>query len=180
MGEHNARNAIAAVALAILAGVEFDQAVDNLSGFTGVVGRLQLMAGPANSRLINDSYNANPGSLIAGIKVLCALDGSAWVALGDMAELGNEAVEFHLEAAQTARQFGVEKFFGFGEMSCQASAEFGQEGYCFERIEEMADSILAQINPEVNLLIKGSRAAGMERLVDLLTQSSNGGDANAI
>ena len=138
------------------------------------------MSGPDHSRLINDSYNANPGSLIAGIKVLCALDGDAWLALGDMGELGDEAVAFHVEAAQTARQLGVEKFFGVGDMSCQASGEFGQAGYCFERIEEMADSILEQIHPEVNLLVKGSRAAGMERLVELLTQSSNGGNANAV
>lgn len=180
MGEHNARNAVAAVALALLAGVEFNQAVNNLSGFTGVKGRLQLMSGPSHSCLINDSYNANPGSLVAGIKVLCALDGAAWLALGDMGELGDEAVEFHRKAVQTARELGVEKFFGVGDMSCQASSEFGPAGYCFERVEEMADSILAQIHPEVNLLVKGSRAAGMERLVDLLTQASRGGDANAV
>ena len=138
------------------------------------------MSGPSHSCLINDSYNANPGSLVAGIKVLCALDGAAWLALGDMGELGDEAVEFHRKAVQTARELGVEKFFGVGDMSCQASSEFGPAGYCFERVEEMADSILAQIHPEVNLLVKGSRAAGMERLVDLLTQASRGGDANAV
>jgi len=180
MGEHNARNAVAAVSLAILAGVEFSVAVENLDGFSGVKGRLQLLPGPAHSRLIDDSYNANPNSLEAGIKVLCSLRGSPWLALGDMGELGTEAVELHRQAARMARELGVEKLFGVGEMSCIASQEFGAEGYCCERIDEMAETILSQIHQGVNLLIKGSRAAGMERLVTLLSQSVNGGDVNAV
>ena len=180
MGEHNARNALAAVGLAVLAGIEFSQAVANLEGFTGVKGRLQSMAGPAHSRMINDSYNANPDSLEAGIKVLCALEGSPWLALGDMGELGHEAAEFHRKAAQTAREHGVEKLFGVGEMSCLASTEFGEAGYCYECIEDMANGILAQIHADVNLLIKGSRAAHMERLVEMLTRASSGGDVNAV
>jgi len=180
MGEHNARNALAAVSLAILAGIEFEVAVANLDGFSGVKGRLQMLPGPAHSRLIDDSYNANPDSLQAGIKVLCSLQGSPWLALGDMAELGDEAVEIHRQAGRLARELGVEKLFGVGEMSCVASDEFGTSGYCYERIEEMAEAILSQIHQGVNLLVKGSRSAGMERLVTLLSQSVNGGDVNAV
>ena len=65
-------------------------------------------------------------------------------------------------------------------MSCIASAEFGAAGYCYEDIGEMAKSILGQIHQGVNLLVKGSRAAGMERLIAILVQSANGGDANAV
>ena len=180
IGEHNVRNALAAVSLAILSGSDFTVAVDNLAGFSGVKGRLQILAGPSRSRLIDDSYNANPDSLEAGIKVLCSLQGSAWLALGDMAELGAEAVDLHREAAQTARRNGVEKFFGIGEMSCIASEEFGDGGYCSERLEDMAEVISSQIHEGVNLLIKGSRAAGMERLVALLTRTVNSGGANAV
>ncbi len=180
LGEHNVRNALAAVSLALLAGIEFTRAVDNLGGFSGVDGRLQIMRGPARSRLINDSYNANPDSLEAGVKVVCALPGVAWLALGDMGELGSEAVELHREAARTARRHGIEKLFGVGELSCIASQEFGDEGYCCTGIDEMAATILAQIHEQVNLLVKGSRAAGMERLVELLLQSVNGGDTNAV
>ena len=180
IGEHNVRNALAAVALALLAGTDFIVAVDNLDGFSGVKGRLQILPGPANSRLIDDSYNANPDSLEAGIKVLCSLPGSSWLALGDMGELGAEAVALHRQAAQTAAQYGVEKMFGIGEMSCIASEEFGDTGYCYEGIEEMAKSILSQIHQGVNLLVKGSRAAGMERLVALLLQPAKGGDVNAV
>ncbi len=180
IGEHNVRNALAAVSLAILAGIDFSVAVDNLAGFSAVKGRLQILSGPANSRLIDDSYNANPDSLEAGIEVLCSLPGSPWLALGDMGELGAEAEALHRQAARAAAAHGVEKFFGIGEMSCIASAEFGTAGYCYEDIEEMAKSILAQIHQGVNLLVKGSRAAGMERLIAMLVQSDNGGDANAV
>jgi UDP-N-acetylmuramoyl-tripeptide--D-alanyl-D-alanine ligase len=180
LGEHNARNALAAVSMACLAGIELSHAVSSLNGFTGIKGRLQLMQGPDHSRLINDSYNANPDSLEAGIKVLCSLKGEAWLALGDMGELGDDALELHRKAAQSAQSQGVEKMFGLGQMSCAASEAFGDSGICFETIDDMANSIRSQIHHGVNLLIKGSRAARMERLVELLTQSINEGNANAI
>ena len=177
-GEHNARNALAAISIAILSGLEFHRAVQNLAGFAGVKGRLQMMKGPQGSRLINDSYNANPDSLEAGIKVLCSLRGEAWLALGDMGELGSETEALHRKAAQTAKNQGVEKLFGLGEMSCIASDEFGDSGYCFEQIDEMAESIRGQIHQGVNLLVKGSRSAGMDKLVDYLLNNDNRGEIN--
>ena len=180
LGEHNVRNALAAVSLALLAGIDFDAAVDGLDGFSGVKGRLQMLYGPSRSRVIDDSYNANPDSLEAGVRVLCSLEGSAWLALGDMAELGPDAERFHREAALAARRLGVEKMFAIGDMSCLASRDFGEGGHCYARIEEMADAILAQIHQGVNLLVKGSRADGMERLVALLTAPVEREDANAV
>ncbi len=180
IGAHNARNALAAVSLAILAGIEFIVAVDNLARFSAVKGRLTILRGPANSCLIDDSYNANPASLEAGIEVLCSLPGSPWLALGDMGELGAEAEALHRQAAKSAVAHGVEKYFGIGEMSCIASTEFGAAGHCYEDIGEMAKSILGQIHQGVNLLVKGSRAAAMERLISILVQPEKGGDANAV
>jgi UDP-N-acetylmuramoyl-tripeptide--D-alanyl-D-alanine ligase len=180
VGEHNVRNALAAVSLAVLAGIDLAVAVANLTGFSGVKGRLQILPGPAHSRLIDDSYNANPNSLAAGIKVLCSLQGTPWLALGDMGELGADAVELHRQAARNARSLGVERFFGLGEMSCIASREFGDGGSCHSDIDDLAAAILAQIHPGVNLLVKGSRAAGMERLVARLTQNNHSGDSDAV
>jgi len=177
-GEHNARNALAAIAIALIAGLEFERAVHNLANFAGVKGRLQMMSGPQGSRLINDSYNANPDSLEAGLKVLCSLPGQAWLALGDMGELGRETESLHKKAAQTARHLGVEKRFGVGEMRCIASDEFGESGYCFEQIDEMAEAILGQIHQRVNLLVKGSRSAGMDRLVEYLLSVDSRGEIN--
>ncbi len=170
-GEHNARNALAAITVALTAGIDFDQSVKNLAGFSGVKGRLQMIGGPRNSRLINDSYNANPDSLAAAINVLCDLQGEAWLALGDMGELGDEAEKLHVQAAALARKQGVRKMFGVGPLSCIASHEFVEDGFCCEQVDDMAKVILAQIHQGVNLLIKGSRSAGMEKLVEILLSS---------
>jgi len=177
-GEHNARNALAAITMAIVAGVELNIAMKNLTGFSGVKGRLQILKGPHLSRVIDDTYNANPDSLEVGIKVLCAQKGKAWLALGDMAELGDDSEAFHRQAAQTARHLGVEKLFGIGPMSCIASQEFGDAGYCFAQISDMADSILGQIHQGVNLLVKGSRSAEMEKLVEALVNHDSDGSVN--
>jgi UDP-N-acetylmuramoyl-tripeptide--D-alanyl-D-alanine ligase len=167
-GEHNARNALAAISIAVIARVEFETAVQNLIDFEPVKGRLQMKKGPNHSRLIDDSYNANPDSLAAGIKVLCSLKGVPWLALGDMGELGSEAEDLHKKAAEVARKHGVEKLFGIGPMSCIASDSFGEAGYCFDTIEDSATFIRSMIHQNVNLLIKGSRSAGMDQLVKAL------------
>ena len=180
IGEHNARNALAAISLALLAGFDLSTACANLAGFSGVKGRLQMLAGPARSRIVDDSYNANPGSLAAGIRALCALEGRPWLALGDMAELGGEAAEMHRAAAADAREQGVERMFACGELSCRASAEFGEAGHCFDDIDAMADAIRERIDADVNLLVKGSRSAGMERLVQLLSDNQAAENANAV
>ena len=180
-GEHNAHNALAAITIALAAGVDFEQAVNGLAGFSGVKGRLQIVEGPRHSRIINDSYNANPGSLQAGVEVLCALKGEPWLALGDMGELGDEAELLHVKAAAKARDLGVKKLFGLGPLSCRASQEFGEDGFCFDQLEKMADVLLAQIHKDVNLLVKGSRSAGMEKLVEkLLDQDQVEDSAHAL
>ena len=177
-GEHNARNALAAISIAIAAGIPFRTAVTSLVGFSGVKGRLQMLGGPKNSRLINDSYNANPDSLEAGIKVLCSLSGEAWLALGDMGELGDEAEALHVRAAKIALESGVKKMFAIGPLSCRASQEFGEAGYCFEQIDGLARTVMTQLHQGVNLLIKGSRSAGMEKLVEVLLSQNPPEDAN--
>ena len=180
-GEHNAHNALAAITIALSAGLEFDSAVKGLAGFSGVKGRLQMLGGPRHSRIINDSYNANPGSLEAGIKVLCAMQGEAWLALGDMGELGVDAEGLHIQAAKMARKLGVKKMFGLGPLSCRASEGFDENGFCFESIDEMADEIRAKMHQNVNLLVKGSRAVGMEKLVEkLLNQNQTEAGLHAL
>ena len=176
-GEHNARNALAAVTMALAADVDFERAVSSLAGFSGISGRLQIIGGPHQSRIINDSYNANPGSLEAGVKVLCALQGEPWLALGDMRELGDQAELLHTQAAKKARELGVKKFFGLGPLSCAASREFGEQGFCFENVDDMAAAVNAEIHREVNLLVKGSRSAGMEKLVEKLLDEDQAGDS---
>ena len=171
-GEHNVQNALAAITLAIACGLTLQQSTAGLNGYGGVPGRQQFVNGLNRSLIIDDSYNANPASLQAALKVLCALDGTPWLALGDMAELGDESLRLHQEAARSARAMGVIKFFALGSMSCTAASVFDENGHCFQQHEEMAEHIRKQLHPGINLLIKGSRSAGMEKVVALLTETA--------
>jgi len=168
LGDHNAQNALAAITLAIACGLSARQSCLALNGFTGVKGRQQFVTGLNNSLIINDSYNANPDSLSAAVKVLCALDGKAWLALGDMAEMGDKSLELHKQAVMDAKKAGVQQFFALGKMSCQAAACFSDKGFCFSRHDEMVNFLAKRLNKDTNLLVKGSRSAGMEKVVEKL------------
>jgi UDP-N-acetylmuramoyl-tripeptide--D-alanyl-D-alanine ligase len=168
MGRHNAQNALAAMTLALACGLQSAQAAAALDGFGGVRGRQEFKQGPAHSRLIDDSYNANPDSLAAAIDVATALPGEAWLALGDMAELGQDAQSLHDEALRYALERGIRQCFALGEKSCRAVKLFGDAGYCFTTHADMADFIAPRLERHINLLVKGSRSAGMDKLVDRL------------
>jgi len=168
MGRHNAQNALAAMTLALACGLQLAPAAIALNGFGGVRGRQEFKQGPAQSRLIDDSYNANPDSLAAAIDVVTALPGEAWLALGDMAELGEDAQSLHDGALQYALERGIRQCFALGEKSCRAVKRFGDAGHCFTTHAEMADFIAPRLGQHINLLVKGSRSAGMDKLVDRL------------
>ncbi len=167
-GMHNAQNAAAAITLALACGVDLSAACRALDGFSGVNGRQRFYPGLNDSTIIDDSYNANPDSLAAAVQVLCELDGEAWLALGDMAEMGDESLQLHQQALQAAKKSGVEQVFAFGKMSCSAAQVFDQQGHCFESHDEMADYIAPRLHRSVNLLVKGSRSAQMEKIVSRL------------
>ncbi len=167
-GPHNAQNATAAVTLALACGLDLNQAVAGLNGFSGVAGRQQFIAGVNHSLLIDDSYNANPDSLRAAVDVLCALPGKAWLALGDMGELGADAEKLHQQAVADAFTSGVDEVFALGAMSCNAVAQYASRGRCFDSHTAMAEYLLPRLGRGVNLLIKGSRSARMEKLVTAL------------
>lgn len=182
-GAHNAHNALAAITLALACGLTLQQAVTGLQDFNGVKGRQQFIRGINDCLIIDDSYNANPDSLAAAIEVLCALKGEAWLALGDMAELGEDSAQMHQQAVQNAKHSGVKKLYALGERSCQAAAVFGDDGYCFSEHAKLADFVRPRLNSNVNLLIKGSRSAQMEKLVMALTSrqmSSTSGGQHAV
>ena len=99
VGVHNVHNACAAVAVAIALGVDSAQIKAALEGVVPVAGRLQPLAGSNDSILFDDTYNANPLSVIAAAEFLAALPGECWLVLGDMKELGDDAELLHHEVA---------------------------------------------------------------------------------
>ncbi len=110
-GRHNVRNAVAAAAAAVQAGATLDDVAQGLAAMQPVSGRLQPARTRQGARLIDDSYNANPSSMRAGIDVLVASPGEPWFVMGDMGELGDHARSSHIEIGAYARERGVRRLF---------------------------------------------------------------------
>ncbi|BCN93872.1 UDP-N-acetylmuramoyl-tripeptide--D-alanyl-D-alanine ligase [Thiomicrorhabdus immobilis] len=169
LGFHNAMNAAACVAVAISAGLSWQQILPGLVSFSGVSGRLQKTA-INNGWLIDDSYNANPESVKAGIDALCSLPGQAVVCLGAMAEIGVGSAQAHREIAEYARDRGVYRLFVYGEAAKNMPDAFGENSQFFNTHEAMAQTVVATITSaaesqqKMNVLVKGSRSAKMEKV----------------
>ncbi len=167
-GRHNVLNALAAAAAAVGAGASLAQIAAGLGAVRAVSGRLQLRAARHGAWLIDDSYNANPSSVRAGLEVLGGLPGRRWLVLGDMAELGAAAADSHRETGALARTLGVERLFTFGALEALAAEGFGGGAEGFTDAAELARALEAQLGPDVRVLIKGSRVNRLERVVEPL------------
>jgi UDP-N-acetylmuramoyl-tripeptide--D-alanyl-D-alanine ligase len=174
-GAHNIGNALAAAAAASAAGASLDDIVSGLADFRAVSGRLQLKPGARDSWIIDDSYNANPSSVRAGLEVLRSLAGVTWLVLGDMAELGEHSEESHAHIGSYARECGIKRLFALGPLSSRAVETFGSGGEWFADAESLIRRLQAELAPGVTVLIKGSRINRLERVVQALT----GGGVNS-
>lgn len=168
-GRHNVLNALAAAAAGVAFGLSVDEIARGLEHSEGAQGRLHWKTTRQGAQLLDDSYNANPSSLRAGLDLLAALPGRRWLVLGDMAELGPAAAELHAEAGTTARQLGIERLFAVGRLAAQAVRGFGAGAEHFETTEALAAALAPQLGTNVTLLVKGSRSSRMERIVTALT-----------
>ncbi len=168
-GAHNIVNALAAAAAAGAAGASLDEIALGLADFRAVAGRLQLKPGPRDSWIIDDSYNANPSSVRAGLEVLRSLPGTTWLVLGDMAELGEYAENSHAHMGAYARDCGIKRLFALGPQSSRAVETFGSGAEWFADAESLTRRLQAELVPGVTVLIKGSRVNRLERVVQALT-----------
>ncbi|MBB2486115.1 UDP-N-acetylmuramoyl-tripeptide--D-alanyl-D-alanine ligase [Mitsuaria sp. WAJ17] len=188
-GQHNVRNALAAATCCLAAGAPLASVVQGLEAFRPVKGRSALRriewAGQ-DLTLIDDSYNANPDSVRAGIEVLADLPGSSWLVLGDMGEVGDQGPEFHREVGAYAAQRGLAALWCAGPAAAHAAAAFeasgGAGGHKDCRAFATVDELIAALGaaPEVkNVLVKGSRFMRMERVVAALAGTQDQGGAHA-
>jgi UDP-N-acetylmuramoyl-tripeptide--D-alanyl-D-alanine ligase len=173
-GAHNIGNALAAAAAASAAGASLDDIALGLADFRAVSGRLQLKAGTRGSWIIDDSYNANPSSVRAGLEVLRSLSGATWLVLGDMAELGESSQDSHAHIGSYARDCGVKRMFAVGPLSSRAVETFGPGGEWFADSDSLTRRLQAELSPGVTVLIKGSRINRLERVVQALTGGGAG------
>ena len=198
-GRHNVANALAAAAAASAAGAQLEHIVAGLGAMRAVAGRLQFKKALSGAWIIDDSYNANPSSMRAGIEVLAELDGPRWLVIGDMAELGDFAEIAHTEVGEFARARGVERMFAMGGLAKLAVDSFGSGAQWFPNSQSLAAALTEALaaassargpgpaqaaggmpagNPtsaqatSPRVLIKGSRVNRLERVVDVLVKGS--------
>lgn len=172
LGEHNAKNALAAACVSVALGVPLKAIKAGLEAFKDVAGRLQRLEGLAGALVINDTYNANPMSMQVAIDVLAAMEGETILVAGDMGELGEDAQQLHAASGEYAKAAGVSVLYTLGELSAGMSEAFGKAGQHFESVELLIEQLTKQLKERSTVLVKGSRFMKMERVVDAITTNN--------
>lgn len=167
-GRHNALNAAAATALALAAGANLKHVAAGLSQAKPVDGRLNTLRHASGAVLLDDSYNANPASIKAGIDALCQLPGEHWLALGDVKELGPTGPALHTEVGRYARAAGVRRLYAVGALSQHTAEGFGPDAQHFPNQAALLTALAPALHAGVNLLIKGSHSSAMDRITRAL------------
>ncbi len=176
-GVHNVRNALAAAAACLAAGVTPGAVAAGLGAYAGTAGRLQRRPGVHGAVILDDSYNANPDSVRAGIDVLAALPGHTFLVLGDMGEVGEISAQVHDEIGGYAKSKGVDGLYALGDMSAVAARNFGEGGHHFATVEALVSALRPRLDAEAVVLVKGSRFMRMERVADELAAVHNSAPA---
>ena len=174
-GRHNVGNAMAAAAIALALNVPLDTIVVGLEQVPAIAGRLRAETMSAGWVLIDDSYNANPGSVSAAIDTLALAQSERWLVLGDMAELGPNARAMHAGIGERAKKQGIDRLFAVGPLSAAAVEAFGEQGTHYTDKQALAKALNEKLHSGVTLLVKGSRSAGMEQVVAALRNDKHAG-----
>jgi UDP-N-acetylmuramoyl-tripeptide--D-alanyl-D-alanine ligase len=177
LGRHNVMNALAAGSAALTAGASLTDIQAGLAKLKAVSGRLEVKRGRNGARVLDDTYNANPGSLTAGVEVLKSADGERMLVLGDMGELGEAAPEIHRRVGELARCLGIERLFAVGDLSRVAVEAFGKGARHFRTHEALVEALRRELRAGMTVLVKGSRLMKMERVVAGIVEPDNGGQA---
>jgi UDP-N-acetylmuramoyl-tripeptide--D-alanyl-D-alanine ligase len=173
-GAHNVLNACAAAAVAYGLQTDARDIKKGLESVTPVAGRLQPITGVAGASLYDDSYNANPASVMAAAKFLAEKDGESFLVLGDMGELGSDEVILHSDVGHAAKRVGVNHLLATGELSRHTVAAFGDGGEWYENVDALLAALTGVLTGQSSVLVKGSRSMRMERVVDGLRESTVG------
>ncbi|MFA0812089.1 UDP-N-acetylmuramoyl-tripeptide--D-alanyl-D-alanine ligase [Microbulbifer epialgicus] len=178
LGEHNVHNALVAAGCAFATAIPAGEIVRGLTNLSGVSGRLHEQLGIAGATVIDDSYNANPGSVGAAIELLAQRRGKKILVLGDMGELGPDAEEMHRGVGALARERGLDALFTFGPLGTAASMAFSDGRHESLRNYREREALIAALTHELDnnttVLVKGSRSARMELVAQALLGNSRG------
>ncbi|MCM2323922.1 MAG: UDP-N-acetylmuramoyl-tripeptide--D-alanyl-D-alanine ligase [Oligoflexia bacterium] len=184
-GPHNARNFLAAVAVARLLGLTTAEIRKGLATFKGAEGRSEIRELPEKTFVICDYYNASPVSMTAGLELLTQISHRAapsvprWACLADMLELGSEEERFHRELAERIIRLGIEHVLLFGPRMAALHDELRARGFAGEALHfagqrELAAHLIGGIAPGDAILIKGSRGMKMEEIWKIIDKTAQG------
>lgn len=173
-GIHNVSNALAAIAVCSALQVEPEAIVKGLAAMKAVSHRLQLRPAVSNALVIDDTYNANPGSFRQALQTLMQFSGENWLVLGDFGELGPESASIHQQLGRDAKAAGVDRLFTVGQQSQLAATAFGEGAQHFNDRARLEDALKQSLTSKVACLIKGSRFMKLDQLADALAA---GGEA---
>ncbi|MEH3413018.1 UDP-N-acetylmuramoyl-tripeptide--D-alanyl-D-alanine ligase [Phytobacter diazotrophicus] len=170
-GRHNIANALAATALAMAVGAPHDAVKKGLANLKAVPGRLFPVQLGDNQLLLDDSYNANVGSMTAAAHVLAEMPGYRVMVVGDMAELGDESEACHIQVGETAKAVGIDHVLSVGKLS-KAISDASGVGEHFDDKAAMIARLEALIAEKqiITILVKGSRSAAMEEVARALQE----------
>ncbi|MDY0011811.1 MAG: UDP-N-acetylmuramoyl-tripeptide--D-alanyl-D-alanine ligase [Rhodocyclaceae bacterium] len=167
-GLHNVRNAVGAAAACLAAGAGLEAVARGLTNYRGTRGRLQRRDAQDGATLLDDTYNANPDSVRAGIDVLASTPGRKILVLGDMGEIGQTSAQLHDEVGGYAKSQGIDQLLALGAMSEVAAKNFGDGGQHFAKIEDLIAALRKGLDASTVVLVKGSRFMRMERVADAI------------
>jgi UDP-N-acetylmuramoyl-tripeptide--D-alanyl-D-alanine ligase len=174
-------NVLAAATLALALGVPLATIKAGIEAAPLVAGRLARRAHASGAVVVDDSYNANPGSFAAAIATLAAEPGERVLVMGDMAELGSDAERLHADIGALARRSGVQRLYAVGRLSRAAADAFGAGATHYADQAQLVDALRAELRAGVVLLVKGSRSSAMDQVVRALCgdEDGNGGERHA-
>ncbi|MFY2763339.1 UDP-N-acetylmuramoyl-tripeptide--D-alanyl-D-alanine ligase [Arenimonas sp. MALMAid1274] len=180
-GRHNVMNALAATALALGAGASLEDVLGGLQHAQPVPGRQVPHVLRNGVVLVDDSYNANPGSVSAAIAALVQSGGPAWLVLGDMKELGEGAEALHAGIGEQARRAGIAQLWTVGALSAAASRAFGDGARHFGDQAALVAALspaLQSAPAGLRCVVKGSRSSAMDKVLAALLAADRQGDAD--
>lgn len=170
-GRHNIGNALAAIAVGRALNLPPEAITKGLAEMQPVAHRMQIRDGINLATLIDDTYNANPGSYLQALNALQQFPGRHWVVLGDFGELGDEAEAIHRDMGEQAHDAGVERLFCVGGMSKLAARAFGEGAEHFNDVKQLQTKLEHILDVDVTILLKGSRFMNLDRLADSLAKT---------
>lgn len=167
-GIHNVNNALSASACCLALGISLKDIARGLSQTPVVTGRLMTESLANGCRLIDDTYNANLDSMSAAIELLSQYKGKRILVVGDMAELGEFGRQCHEEVGLMSKQAGIDVLYSCGVLTQFTQSTFAGEGEHFSAQKQLIDKLSTVIDHDTTILVKGSRSAHMENVVNAL------------